>query len=268
MAPPKKRRGQHFLSDPGILKRIAAATGAAAGDTVLEIGPGPGGLTEALAARGARVVAIERDPDMIEGLKRRVPAVEIVEADALDVDWHAASGHPDLARWAVTGNIPYNITSPLLERALTPPLARVIVFLIQQEVADRLAASPGSRDWGALTVGVTAVAKVEKLFSVRAGAFRPPPRVDSALVRLTPLDQPLVDFVRVAEFRRFVTGLFGFRRKQLGRGMRELTGWEAGRALEPLVRAGLEPIARPEQVDTSGMARLFAEVVDAGWRSE
>lgn len=268
MPPAKKRLGQHFLSDPGILARIAEATGAGAGDTALEIGPGPGGLTAALASRGARVVAIERDSELIDGLCQRVPDAEIVEGDALEIDWHAASGRPDPARWVVTGNIPYNITSPLLERALTPPLARTIVFLVQKEVADRLAASPGGRDWGALTVGVTAVAQVEKLFTVRAGAFQPPPRVDSALIRLAPLEHPLVEFSDVAQFRRFVTGLFSFRRKQLGRGMRELTGWDAEGALEPLKRAGLEPSIRPEQVSTAAMARLFSEVVDEGWRSE
>lgn len=267
--PPAKRRlGQHFLTDPGILARIADASGAAVGDTVLEIGPGPGGLTEALVARGARIVAIERDPDLIDDLRRRVPTAHVVEGDALEIDWHEASGSPDPASWVVTGNIPYNITSPLLERALTPPIARIVVFLVQQEMAHRLAARPGTRDWGALTVGITAVARVEKLFTVRAGAFKPPPKVDSALVRLTPLAAPLIPVARASAFRRFVTGIFGFRRKQLGRGLRELTGWPAERVLEPLARAGLEPSLRPEQVDTAGMAKLFGEVVDAGWCSE
>ncbi|HEU4799048.1 MAG TPA: 16S rRNA (adenine(1518)-N(6)/adenine(1519)-N(6))-dimethyltransferase RsmA [Gemmatimonadales bacterium] len=268
MPPAKRRLGQHFLTDPRILTRIADASGAATGDTVLEIGPGTGGLTEALAAHGARIVAIERDVDLIDGLRRRVPIADVVEGDALDVAWYEASGSPDPARWVVTGNIPYNITSPLLERALTPPIARAVVFLVQEEVADRLAARPGTRDWGALTVGITAVARVEKLFTVRAGAFKPPPKVDSALVRLTPLAVPLVPGELTTEFRRFVTGLFGFRRKQLGRGLRELTGWPAARVLEPLSRADLEPTIRPEQVDTAQMARLFGEVVDAGWRSE
>ena len=268
MPPAKRRLGQHFLADPRILTRIADASGAVAGDTVLEIGPGPGGLTQALAARGARVVAIERDPDLIDGLRRRVPEAEVIEGDALEVDWHEASGSPDPARWVVTGNIPYNITSPLLERALSPPIARAVVFLVQAEVADRLAARPGTREWGALTVGITAVARVERLFTVRAGAFKPPPKVDSALVRLTPLEVPLVEAGQVADFRRFTTGLFSFRRKQLGRGLRELTGWPAERVLGLLARIGLEPTIRPEELDTAVMARLFAEVVDAGWRSE
>jgi 16S rRNA (adenine1518-N6/adenine1519-N6)-dimethyltransferase len=213
-------------------------------------------------------VAIERDADLIDGLRRRVPTAEVVEGDALELDWHEVSGAPDPLHWVVTGNIPYNITSPLLERALTPPMARAVVFLVQEEVAARLAARPGTRDWGALTVGITAVARVEKLFTVRAGAFKPPPKVDSALVRLTPLAAPLLEVGRATEFRRFVTGLFGFRRKQLGRGLRELTGWPVERVLKPLARAGLEPTIRPEQVDTALMARLFDEVVDAGWRSE
>ena len=137
----KRRLGQHFLTDPGILARIADALEARPDETILEIGPGPGGLTAALVGRAARVIAIEKDRDLIAPLRARFPSVELVEADALKVDWGSIAGGPYL----VAGNIPYNITSPLLDKALTPPIPRRIVFLVQKEVADRVTAEPEHR---------------------------------------------------------------------------------------------------------------------------
>ncbi len=261
MARAKRRLGQHFLTDPRILQRIADALEAGPGDTVLEIGPGPGGLTEALAARAGKLVAIEKDAELVPGLRERVPAASVVEADALDADWHALGG-PD---FLVAGNIPYNITSPLIDKALTPPRPRRIVFLVQKEVADRVGALPGSEAYGALSVGVQAVARAERLFTVPAGAFHPRPKVDSAVLRLSPLETPVVSDAEVEPFRRLVVGLFGFRRKQLGRGLRELTGWEAARAEAALGMAGIAPSARPETVAPPAFAALLRSLVDAGW---
>lgn len=170
---PKKRLGQHFLHDPGILRRIADALEIAEGDTVLEIGPGPGGLTAELVRRASRLVAIEKDRDLLPGLRARFPTLTLAEGDALELDWHRLTG-PGPVR--IVGNIPYNITSPLLEQALAPPRPRCIVYLVQKEVAIRVAAAPGGGEYGALSVGVQAVARVERLFTVAAGAFRPPPR--------------------------------------------------------------------------------------------
>ncbi|MCU0621402.1 MAG: 16S rRNA (adenine(1518)-N(6)/adenine(1519)-N(6))-dimethyltransferase, partial [Gemmatimonadales bacterium] len=144
MPPTRRRFGQHFLSDPRLLGRIADAVGAGPEDTVLEIGPGPGGLTAALLERAGRVVAIEKDRDLVASLRQRYPRAEIVEGDALALDWHALVGPGAL----VCGNIPYNITSPLIDRALLPPRPPRIVFLVQREVADRLAAGPGGADYG------------------------------------------------------------------------------------------------------------------------
>ncbi len=257
----KRRLGQHFLTDPRILQRIADALGATAADTVLEIGPGHGGLTEVLAAGAGRLVAIEKDTDLVPALRARVPAATIVEADALEADWHALAG-PD---FLVAGNIPYNITSPLIDKALTPPRPKRIVFLVQKEVADRVGAAPGSEAYGALSVGVQAVARAERLFTVPAGAFQPRPRVDSAVLRLTPLAAPIVSDDEVERFRRLVVGLFGFRRKQLGRGLRELTGWAGERAEAALTAAGVAPSARPETVSPADFAALLRALVDGGW---
>jgi 16S rRNA (adenine1518-N6/adenine1519-N6)-dimethyltransferase len=257
----KRRLGQHFLTDPRILQRIADALGATAADTVLEIGPGPGGLTEVLAGSAGRLVAIEKDAELVPALRARVPAALVVEADALETDWHALAG-PD---FLVAGNIPYNITSPLIDKALTPPRPRRIVFLVQKEVADRVGAAYGSEAYGALSVGVQAAVRAERLFTVPAGAFHPRPKVDSAVLRLTPLAAPIVSDDEVERFRRLVVGLFGFRRKQLGRGLRELTGWEAARVEATLTAAGIAPSVRPETVPPADFAALLRALVDGGW---
>ncbi len=250
----KKRLGQHFLYDPNILRRIADALEIEPGDTVLEIGPGPGGLTAPLAERATRLIAVEKDRELVPGLRARFPTLEVIEGDALDLDWHALTGTGPVR---ITGNIPYNITTPLLELALAPPRPRKIVFLVQKEVADRVASPPGHAEYGALSVGIQSVARVERLFTVPAGAFRPRPKVDSAVLRLTPLPEPLIADEAVPPYRRFVVGLFGFRRKQLARGLRELT--DAGPATVQgwLARAALEPTVRPEVLAPADFVRLF-----------
>ncbi len=258
MPPPKKSLGQHFLHEPGLLRRIADAVGIVPGDTVLEIGPGPGGLTAELARRATRLVAIEKDRELAPLLRARFPAATIVEGDALEEDWHALTEGAGPVR--IAGNIPYNITSPLLERALLPPRPVCITFLVQKEVADRVAARPGGGDYGALSVGIQAVARVEKLFTVGAGAFRPPPKVDSALLRLTPLAEPLIPDAEVEPFRRFVVGLFGFRRKQLIRGLRELTGASPETAAAWIASAGLTPAVRPQELSPGQFATLLHAV--------
>jgi 16S rRNA (adenine1518-N6/adenine1519-N6)-dimethyltransferase len=184
----------------------------------------------------------------------------VVPGDALRLDWHAlVTPHSTLRtpHFKIVGNIPYNITSPLIDKALTPPLPARIVFLVQAEVADRLAAAPGSKQYGALSVGVQAVCRVERLFSVRAGAFTPPPKVTSALVRLTPLGDPLVGPHEVAAFRAFVTACFGRRRKQLRNVVMAATGRPAAAVTAGLAALGLDRAARPESLAPAAFVRLL-----------
>jgi len=240
-----RRLGQHFLSDPTILARIADAVDCEPGETIIEIGPGHGTLTRALLARGVQVVAIEKDRGLAGELRGDA---RIVQGDALDVDWHALVG----GRFKIVGNIPYNITSPLIEKALTPPLPERIVFLVQLEVARRLAAPPGSKTYGALSIGVQAQCRVEELFTVLPGSFRPPPKVKSALVRLTPLAEPLVAPEEVALLRRFVTACFSRRRKQLHNAVPD------GRpTAAELLALGFDPKARPETLAPADFVRLL-----------
>lgn len=266
-----RRLGQHFLTDPAILDRIVDALDPQPTDTVIEIGAGQGTLTVRLAPRVGRVIAIERDRALAtalqEGARRGAPArlaanVTVVAGDALRLDWAAlardalpAAGAPPAHK--VVGNIPYYITSPLIDKALTPPPPQVVVYLVQREVAERLAAEPGGRDYGALTVGVRAAARVERLFVVRAGAFRPPPAVDAAAVRFTPLATPLLAPARQAAFRRFVTQLFSRRRKQLGRSLRDVGGLDREQAGALLSALGIPPEARPEVLSPQALVELF-----------
>ena len=248
-----RRLGQHFLSDPRILGRIADALDCDPGETVIEIGPGRGSLTRELLGRGVRVIAIEKDRALAEKLRSQVPGVgcQVVTGDALKLDWHSQHLAPDTRhRLKIVGNIPYYITSPLIDKALTAPLPERVVFLVQEEVADRIAARPGSKAYGALSVGVQAVTRVEKLFTVAPGAFRPPPKVRSALIRLTPLTQPLARSDEIAPLRAFVTACFSKRRKQLKNAVPGLSG-------EDLEALGFDPSVRPERLAPEAFVRLL-----------
>ncbi len=249
------RLGQHFLFDPGILGRIAEAALPVRVPLVLEIGPGKGPLTRALAGRADRVVAIEADRRLAEALRAAPPApnVEVVAGDALAVPWPPAQ--------VVCGNIPYQITSPLIARALTPPRPVRIVFLVQREVADRVAAPPGDRAYGALSAAVQLVAAVERLFTVRAGAFRPPPKVESAVVRITPKPPGELPSARdEARTRRLIQALFQRRRQQLQRSLREATGLDAPAVGALLERAGIPPATRPEQLAPAAFLALARDI--------
>lgn len=265
--------GQHFLFDERILGRIVEALAPDPRDTVLEIGPGTGTLTRLLAPHVSRVVAIEKDRQLAAQLRIadfELGNVEIVAADALRLDWHAlvrqsATRNPQSAiadpHFKITGNIPYAITTPLIDKALTPPLPGRVVFLVQAEVADRVAARPGSRTYGALSVGVQTVSRAERLFRIKPGAFRPPPRVESAVIRLTPKSAASWDRDALRRFRRFVVSCFGQRRKQLHNVLRAVTGRSADEIATLCASLGLDPAVRPERLDPETFVRVWREAL-------
>ena len=254
--PARKSLGQHFLTDRRILARIADALHLRGDETVLEIGPGRGALTDLLADRAGRLIAIEYDRALAAMLRERYarrPNVLVAEADVLEVSLGELAAGP----YVLVGNVPYYITTPILFHALVPPRAERAVYLVQREVAQRLVASPGSKEYGALTVNVAAVARAETPFGVPAGAFSPPPKVESAVVRITPLAQPLITTEEERPFRTLVQGAFGMRRKQMRRVVRSLYALDAERAEELLAAAGIEPAARPEVLSVEQFVALL-----------
>jgi 16S rRNA (adenine1518-N6/adenine1519-N6)-dimethyltransferase len=254
--PARKSLGQHFLSDPRILSRIADALAPRDDETVIEIGPGRGALTRELLARAGRVVAIEIDRALAAKLRERYagdPRLDVIERDVLETDLGVLAG----GAFALVGNVPYYITTPILFHALRPPRPTRAVYLVQKEVADRLSASPGTKAYGALTVNVGAVASVETLFRVPPGAFSPPPSVDSAVVRVTPRTNPAVEPGEEERFRVLVQQTFGMRRKQMRRVVRSVLSVPASRAEELLAVAGIETEARPETLSAEQFAALL-----------
>jgi len=209
------------------------------------------------------VVAVEKDRRLAEECRMKngecgISNVEVVEADVLRVDWQTLILHSafDFRHFKVLGNIPYYITTPIIELALRlrPGL---IVLLVQEEVADRIESPPGSKTYGALSVGVQAEARVEKLFVVKAGSFVPPPKVTSAVIRLRPLDRPLVAAADVPGFRAFVSACFSLRRKQLRHILRSITGRTPESVDAALATLGLEPRARPETLAPEWFVALW-----------
>lgn len=238
-----------------MLDAIVKALGPLDGKTVVEIGPGRGILTDRLVERAARVVAVEVDRDLVAHLRARYagqPHVEIVEADVLSVSLASLADGP----FVLAGNVPYYITTPIIFHALQVPRPDVAVYLVQKEVADRLAAPPGDKIYGALSVNVQAVAEVEMVRRVAPSAFQPAPTVESAVVRVTPRAIPAIDAVLEARFRAFVQAAFGLRRKQLVRVIRTVTALDPDRAAAVIASCGLTTDLRPEVLTAEDFARL------------
>jgi len=265
--PIRKRLGQHFLNDRRILERIVDALELTGVETVIEIGPGRGSLSELLATRAARLVLVELDRKLAAGLRERFadrPSVEVIEADVLTVDLaHVAAGD-----FKLVGNVPYYITTPIIFHALEAPRPARAVYLVQREVAERIVAAPGSGTYGALSVNVQTVGRPKILFRVAAGAFHPPPKVESAVVRIDPRADAIVTPSEEPPFRRFVQDAFSMRRKQLRRILRALLDIDAERAAAILAEAGLDAAARPETLSPQQFAALFrAATRDSSARS-
>lgn len=259
--PTLKRFGQHFLSDGKVLTAIADALELTGTETVVEIGPGRGALTDILVERAARLYAIELDRALAGILRERYAGrahVQIVEGDVLHVELAALAGGP----YVLVGNVPYYITTPILFHSLTPPPPTRSVFLVQLEVARRMGAAPGSSDYGGLSVTLQASASVELVLRVPPSAFRPPPRVESAVVRMRPRAKPLVAPELAEPFRKLVQASFGLRRKQMRRVLRTVRGLDAESAEGILERAGIDPDARPETLSPEDFARLLRVLRD------
>ncbi|MEO7431730.1 MAG: 16S rRNA (adenine(1518)-N(6)/adenine(1519)-N(6))-dimethyltransferase RsmA [Dokdonella sp.] len=259
----KKRFGQHFLHDADILRRIVQAIGPKPGDRLVEIGPGDGALTIPLLRALGALTVIELDRDLIPRLHSAAQGIgelDIVNADVLGVDLTALANG---ARLRVVGNLPYNISSPILFHCLDHLDAiSDMHFMLQKEVVERMAAAPGSKVYGRLSVMLQLACRVEPLLGVPPGAFRPPPKVDSAVVRMTPLpteQRPVVDRQVIA---RVVRHAFGQRRKTLGNALNEVM------SPEHIVAAGVDPRTRAEQLTPQEFVRLAAIVCESSASAE
>ena len=237
---PRKRFGQHFLHDPGVVRRIVEAIAPAAEDFIVEIGPGEGVLTRPLAERAGTLEAIEIDRDLAAALPRERVTVHV--ADALEFDFGAL---PAGAR--IVGNLPYNISTPLLFRlARFATRLRDLHFMLQREVVERMVAAPSTPAYGRLSVMLQARFRMAMLFRVPAGAFRPPPKVESAVVRMVPLAEPLD--AGAERFADVVRKAFSARRKTLRNAL--------GLAPEEFAALGIDPRLRPENLSPQDYARV------------
>lgn len=248
----RKRFSQNFLHDAHYIARIVEAIAPAPGDRIVEIGPGLGALTAPLVERAGHVTCVEIDRDLAARLRERfAPArLTVIEADALEFDWRALV-RADPRPLKIVGNLPYHISTPLLF-ALAPIAEHVAAqhFMLQKEVVDRLAAAPGSKTYGRLSVMAQYACAVTPLLSVPPGAFRPPPKVDSTVVRLVPHAKPPVAVDDPERLRRLVTAAFAQRRKTLRNTLRDHIDAEAMRA------AGVDPGRRAETLSLEEFAHL------------
>ena len=259
----RKRFGQHFL-EPAWVDKLVASIDPAPSDIFLEVGPGRGALTLALAPRVARVIAVEIDRDLAAALPARVPPnVQVVRGDFLRTDFnHLLRDVPQPVR--VVGNLPYNVASPILFQLLHGAVHgrrfRDATLMLQKEVADRLCAGPGSEGYGALAIQVSLLADVIRLLTLPPGAFRPPPKVTSAVVQLR-FREPVADVPDLQGFERLVRGLFLQRRKTLLNALRPHADARGLDAAQVIALAGLDPGLRPEALTVHDMSRLARAVL-------
>jgi 16S rRNA (adenine1518-N6/adenine1519-N6)-dimethyltransferase len=255
---PRKRFGQHFL-EPAWVRKVVAVIAPAGGDRFLEIGPGRGALTLALAASGANVVAVEVDRDLASALAVTAPAnVRIITGDFLTLPTEAWREGRNSYR--VAANLPYSVATPILFHLLALAREQVVVdavLMLQREVAERLAAVPGTRDYGPLAIMTAVQATVERLMTLPPGAFRPPPQVQSAVVRLR-FHAPIVVGDELAALDRLVRGLFTQRRKTLSNALRKALDSETGPPeVSGLLEAvGIDGRQRPEMLSIGDLIRL------------
>ena len=251
----RKRFGQHFLHDPGVIRRIIETVSPVAGERIVEVGPGRGALTWGLLERAKRLDVIEIDRDLARTLEadpRAKNGLKVHVENVLDTDFIRMRGAGEPLR--VVGNLPYNISTPLLFRLLAQSSAiSDMFFMLQKEVVDRMGAQPGSKDYGRLTVMLAAAAEVEALFDVGPGAFQPRPKVWSAIVRLRPSKKPRFDIGRDGVLRTLVTAAFSHRRKTLRNSLKGLL------SSQDIESCGIDPQLRPETLAPSQFGMLAAQ---------
>jgi len=253
----KPKLGQNFLVDVEAAHRIAAALGEIAGRTIVEIGPGKGAITGALAARAGHVVAVELDRELAEGLREQFDSarVTVVEDDVLRFDFAAAAAQAG-DRLRVAGNLPYAITSPILLRlAASHAALDVAVLMVQREVAERITATPGTRDYGLLSVTMQMYGPVEQLFTLPPSAFSPPPKVHSTVFRWRFAPRFAELGVEEAVFLRFLRQIFAQKRKTLANNLRA-AGVAPETVTGALAAAEIDLLARAEAVPAEALARL------------
>jgi len=256
--PAKPKLGQNFLNDAQATQRIAAALGDISGQTVVEIGPGQGAITRALAARAAHVLAIELDPHLAVSLRAYLPPdrVTVIEQDVLNFDFAEASKHAG-RRLPLAGNLPYYITSPiLLKLAASHASLDRAVLMVQREVADRVVAVPGSRDYGLLSVTVQMYGPVERLFTLPPSAFSPPPDVHSAVIRWRFAPRFAELGVEESSFFRFVRQAFAQKRKTLANNLRA-AGFTPAHIQSASAGASIATLARAEELSLETLAALW-----------
>ena len=256
--PTKPKLGQNFLNDADAVERIAAALGDVSARTVVEIGPGGGAITGALAARAKHVIAVEYDRELAAGLRAQLPAekVTVVEQDVLNFDFAEAAGASG-ERLRVVGNLPYYITSPiLLKLAASHAALDVAVLMVQREVADRITAHPGSRDYGLLSVTVQMFGPAERLFTLPPDAFTPPPDVHSTVFRWRFAPRFAELGIEEEGFLSFVRKAFAQKRKTLANNLRA-AGFAPAVAVAAMAQAGIDPQARAEALSIEALAGLW-----------
>ncbi|QVW33821.1 16S rRNA (adenine(1518)-N(6)/adenine(1519)-N(6))-dimethyltransferase RsmA [Geobacter sulfurreducens] len=265
----RKALGQNFLTDRSVLSRIAALVSAGAGERILEIGPGKGALTSYLAEQAGQLVAVELDNRLVPLLRGSFsgnPSVTIIEGDILDLDLRETLGRYGTPPWKVAANLPYNISTPVLFRLLDArDLFSRLVLMLQKEVGNRLAAGPGSKEYGVLSVLFQLHFDVTREILVRPGSFHPVPKVDSVVLLFVPLAQPRVDVGDEDYFRRVVKASFAMRRKTLWNCLKGgALGVPTDGIRDVLARCGIDEGRRGETLSLHEFASLTKELMAAG----
>jgi 16S rRNA (adenine1518-N6/adenine1519-N6)-dimethyltransferase len=262
---PRKSWGQHFLVDRNILNKVIRTAQIEKGDVVLEVGPGLGELTAALARRARRVIAIEIDPKLVGILEEKMkdyPNVEVIKGNILKFDLKRFLDQ-ESQKIKVVANLPYQISTPLLFRFIdSRKIFSTLTLMLQKEVAERMVASPGGKEYGPLSIFVQMVSDLSIRFFIKPTAFFPPPKVESAVIHIVWRERPAVELIDEEWFKKVVRGCFGYRRKTLINGLKH-----SGLSLPPDVerrmeKIGIDPRRRPETLTILEFARL-AEALEA-----